>query len=92
MNRAGLKLEMTPSTAESDGPVGNASAIREALIVRAVSECSDFPSFTKRLYPCWVISLSNLITAFDQLPKHEGTGVIYLSYSRGWWLDQVWWV
>ena len=76
MKRAELKLEMTPSTAESDGPVGNASAIREALIVQAVSECTDFPSFTKRLYPCWVISLLNL-SAFDELPQHEGKHAPY---------------
>lgn len=38
--------------------------------MQAVSEIDQFPPFTKRAYPCWVVSLTNL-AAFDELPAHE---------------------
>ena len=38
--------------------------------MQAVSEITEFPSFTKRSYPCWVMSLTNLAT-FNELPEHE---------------------
>ena len=50
--------------------------MQEQLFMAAVAECTDFPSFTKRLYPCWVISLTNL-TTFDELPQHEGKHSIH---------------
>ena len=71
MKRTGLKLESTASSAESGGPVGKAAKMQEQMFMSAVAECTEFPSFAKRLYPCWVISLTNLI-AFDELPYHEG--------------------
>ena len=70
IKRTGLKLETAPSSAESGGPVGKAAKMQEELFMQAVAECTEFPSFTKRLYPCWVISLTNLKT-FDELEKHE---------------------
>ena len=79
MKRTGLKLESTASSAESAGPVGKAAKMQEQMFMSAVAECTDFPSFTKRLYPCWVISLTKLAT-FDELPHHEG-GFIYFSRS-----------
>ena len=75
MKRTGLKLESTASSAESAGPVGKAAKMQEQMFMSAVAECTDFPSFTKRLHPCWVISLTKLAT-FDELPHHEG-GFIY---------------
>jgi hypothetical protein len=44
--------------------------MQEELFLQAVSECDDFPAFTKRSYPCWVISLTQLRT-FEELPEHE---------------------
>ena len=79
MKRTGLKLESTASSAESAGPVGKAAKMQEQMFMSAVAECTDFPSFTKRLHPCWVISLTKLAT-FDELPHHEG-GFIYFSRS-----------
>ena len=38
--------------------------------MQAVGEIADFPSFAKRTYPCWVMSLTNL-AAFEELPCHE---------------------
>ena len=38
--------------------------------MQAVAECTEFPSFTKRQYPCWVISLTNL-TELGELVQHE---------------------
>ena len=38
--------------------------------MQAVAEITEFPSFTKRNYPCWVISLTNL-AQFKELPEHE---------------------
>ena len=70
MKLTGLKLEAAASSAE-DGPVGKAAKMQEQMFLTAVGECTDFPSFTKRLYPCWVISLRNL-AALDELPHHEG--------------------
>ena len=70
LKRTGLKLENTASSAESE-PVGKAAKMQEQMFMSAVAECTDFPSFTKRLYPCWVISLKNL-AAFSELPEHEG--------------------
>ena len=70
MKRIGLKLETTSSSAESGGPVGKAAKMQEELFMQAVAECTEFPSFNKRLYPCWVISLTNL-TSFGELPQHE---------------------
>ena len=70
MKLTGLKLEAAASSAE-DGPVGKAAKMQEQMFLTAVGECTDFPSFTKRLYPCWVISLTNL-AALDELPHHEG--------------------
>ena len=40
------------------------------MFLQAVKECVEFPSFTKRSHPCWVISLTEL-RAFDELPIHE---------------------
>ena len=71
MKRSGLKFQSTASSAE-DGPVGKAVKMQEELFMAAVAECTDFPSFTKRPYPCWVISLTNL-AALDELPHHEGS-------------------
>jgi hypothetical protein len=71
MKRAGLKLEVTASVTESDGPVGKAQKMQEDMFVQAVAECAEWPSFTKRHHPCWVISLTNL-AALDELPHHEG--------------------
>ena len=72
MKRTGLKLETTASSVElSDGPVGKAAKMQEQMFMAAVAECTDFPSFTKRLYSCWVISLTNL-AAYEELPQHEG--------------------
>ena len=71
LKRTGLKLEAAASGAESGGPVGKAAKMQEQMFMNAVSECTSFPSFTKRLYPCWVISLTNL-AALDELPQHEG--------------------
>ena len=38
--------------------------------MQAVSAITEFPSFSKRAYPCWVMSLTNIAT-FDELPAHE---------------------
>ena len=38
--------------------------------MQAVGEIAEFPSFAKRAYPCWVMSLTNL-AAFEELPEHE---------------------
>ena len=72
MQRIGLKLDVSASAVELDGPIGKAAKMQEELFMQAVSECdeSSFPSFTKRSYPCWVISLTNL-TTYDELPEHE---------------------
>ena len=72
MERMGLKLETSASSTESGegGSVGKAAKMQEKLFMQAVAECTDFPSFTKRLYPCWVLSLTNL-AAFSELPEHE---------------------
>ena len=70
MKRTGLKLEIASSSAESGGPVGKAAKMQEELFMHAVAECTEFPSFTKRLYPCWVISLTNL-AAYGELVQHE---------------------
>ena len=72
LKRTGLKLQSTASSAEeSGGPLSKAAKMQEQMFMAAVGECTDFPSFTKRLYPCWVISLTNL-AALDELPQHEG--------------------
>ena len=73
MTRTGLKLESTASSVEKEaaGPIGKAAKMQEQMFMAAVNECTDFPSFAKRLYPCWVISLTNL-AALDELPQHEG--------------------
>ena len=70
MVRSGLKLERSSSAVESSGPIGKAAKMQEALFAQAIAECREFPSFTARKYPCWVISLTNL-KAFDELPEHE---------------------
>ena len=74
MKRTGLKLDVSASAVELDGPVGKAAKMQEQLFLQAVSECDEFPSFTKRSYPCWVMSLTQL-RAFNELPQHEGTAV-----------------
>ena len=67
----GLQFERSASGVESDGSeVGKAAKMQEALFLQAISECGDFPSFTKRSYPCWVISLTRL-RSFEELPEHE---------------------
>ena len=38
--------------------------------MQAVNEITSLPSFAKREYPCWVMSLTKLAT-FDELPAHE---------------------
>ena len=76
MKRTGLKLDVSASAVESDGPVGKAAKMQEQLFLQAVSECDEFPSFTKRSHPCWVMSLTQL-RAFNELPQHEGTGVLF---------------
>ena len=72
LKRTGLKVETSASAAEIEaaGPVGKAAKMQEQMFLTAIDECTEFPSFTKRLYPCWVISLTNL-TAFIELPEHE---------------------
>ena len=71
LKRTGLELKTSASSVESAaGPVGKAAKMQEQMFMSAVAECTDFPSFTKRLYPCWVISLTNL-AAFSELPQHE---------------------
>jgi hypothetical protein len=72
LKRTGLTLETSASLVEVEaaGPIGKAAKLQEQMFMAAVDECTDFPSFTKRSYPCWVISLTNL-TAFGELPVHE---------------------
>jgi hypothetical protein len=70
MARCGLHLEPSASGVESSAPVGKAAKVQEELFMQTVSQTTKFPSFAARKYPCWVISLTNLM-AFDVLPQHE---------------------
>ena len=70
LKRTGLKLEISSSTVEAAGPVGKAAELQQAMFRQALSECEELPSFTKRSYPCWVLSLTNLCE-LDELPEHE---------------------
>ena len=72
LKRTGLRLKTTASTIEVEaaGPTGKAAKMQEELFMQAVAECTEFPSFTKRQYPCWVISLTNL-TELGELVQHE---------------------
>ena len=71
LKRTGLELKTSASSVESAaGPVGKAVKMQEQMFTSTVAECTDFPSFAKRLYPCWVISLTKF-AAFSELPQHE---------------------
>ena len=70
MKRTGLTLDISPSGVEAGGPVGKAAKMQEQLFLSAVSECTELASFTKKVYPCWVISLTNL-KEVDEIPEHE---------------------
>ena len=70
LKRSGLELEVAASAVELSTPIGKAAAIQMQMFMEAVKETTDFPSFTSRSYPCWVISLTSL-AAYDELPAHE---------------------
>jgi hypothetical protein len=70
--RTGLLLETSQSTIEATGSekLSRAAELQKSMFMEAVAECTDFPSFVIRKYPCWVISLTRL-QGFDELPEHE---------------------
>ena len=72
LSRTGLLLETSQSSVEENGSenLSRAAQLQASMFMDAVAECTSFPSFVVRKYPCWVISLTNL-KAFDELPEHE---------------------
>ena len=74
MQLTGLKIDVSASMVEqsvdSSQPAGRAAKTQQELFMSAAKALTETPSFTRRSYPCWVVSLTHL-RDFDEFPQHE---------------------